>query len=277
MIPPRNTVRIVVEAPIIQYSSGHTKGRGITTGGAFTAFVGFHSEQGKDTAFDDACTAANIGQIDIRHQRQGGSEIKRHWHFGETLLLYPLTAGPVAPTVTASLANGNARKTREAGIGIRWVQGERSQIAVRGVLPALLGTGYSGIVQLAVRSRMSDRLLAALVTHTRAAELADGLVNREHHPDAVGVWELALPLGPAPEESWGKDESASVVPLAATHPEPAAIDREYIRAIFLPMKSPARATLTGAWSDTVVWADAYAAGETGGEAPAGGDEGEVPL
>lgn len=276
MIPPRNTVRIVADAPILQYSSGHTQGRGVSTGGAFTAFVGFHSEQGKDSAFDAACKAANISAIDIRHQRQGGSEVKRHWLFGETLLLYPLTAGPVAATVAASLANGNARRTREAGIGIRWGHGEKSRLAIRGILPALLGTGYSGIVQLAVRSRMSDRLLAALVTHTRVAELADNLVNREHHPDAVGLWELALPLGPGEEESWGKGDSASVVPLQATHPEPAAIDREYIRAIFVPMKSLARVALTSSWSDTLIWAEAYAAGETTEEHVAI-DDGEVPF
>jgi hypothetical protein len=147
-IPSRNTVHQVAEAPVIQYSSGHSKGRTLGTTNPFLAFIGFYSEQGKDEAFDAACHAAGANQIEVRHQRQGGSEVKRHWSFGERLSLYLLTSGPVAATVAASLANGNAKKTREAGLGVRWSADERSKLAVRGVLAALLTEGYTGVVGL---------------------------------------------------------------------------------------------------------------------------------
>jgi hypothetical protein len=255
-IPSRNIVHQVAEAPVIQYSSGHSKGRTLGTANPFLAFIGFYSEQGKDEAFDAACLAASVAQIEVRHQRQGGSEVKRHWSFGETLALYPLTSGPIAATVAASLANGNAAKTRAAGLGVRWGAEGRSKLAVRGVL----ADGYAGVVQLAVRSKMTDRLLAALVAHTRVAERADGLVDRERHPDPVGPWELLLTLGVGAEESWGKGDTASVVPLQAIIPE--EIDRDYIRSSFLPRSSPTRTAMIAAWHDTVVWAEAYAAGQT---------------
>jgi hypothetical protein len=256
-IPSRNIVHQVAEAPVIQYSSGHSKARTLGTTNPFLAFIGFYSEQGKDGAFDEACAAAGLAQIEIRHQRQGGSEVKRHWSFGETLAIYPLTSGPVAATVAASLANGNRRRTAEAGLGARWGEGERSKFALRGVLR--LAAGYTGIVQLATRSKMTDRLLGALVAHTQVAEQADGLVNRERHPEPVGPWELLLTLGVGAEESWGKGDTASVAPLQAIIPDEITVG--YIRTIYLASEA-VRQALGAAWHETVIWAEAYAAGQT---------------
>src|SRR5262245_65566212 len=159
---PRNTPTLTTEAPVIQYSCGHTKSRapGI---GRFLPFAGFYSEVNKDAQFDAACTAAKIPQIEVKH---GSGNIVLHWAFGEELRIYPITAGPVARTIAASLSNGLARRTAEAGIGLRWGTGERSKLAIRGLLNALL-PDYTEVVQLSVRSHQTDALLAALLDHVR--------------------------------------------------------------------------------------------------------------
>src|SRR5262245_10069576 len=77
MTIPRNTVQPLQDCPIRQWSSGHEKGRPLGTG-RFAPFVGFHAEKGKLDAFDAACAAAHIAQMEIKHTRDGGV-IVPHW------------------------------------------------------------------------------------------------------------------------------------------------------------------------------------------------------
>ena len=127
----RNKVRSVQDAITLQYANGKSNARLTPGSGRFAPFVGFHVEVGKDADFDLAMQAAKISQIEIKHQRPGGAEIVRHWSFGERIGFFPITSGPVAQTVAASLSDRNVRSTAEAGIGLRWGAGERSRMAPR--------------------------------------------------------------------------------------------------------------------------------------------------
>src|SRR5919108_1509162 len=128
---PRNTPQSVQDVPILQWASGRTEARS-ASGGRFAGHVGFHIEAGKDDELDRALHAASIPRIEIRHPRSGApSEIKPHWSFGDSLRLYPITAGPPATTISACLRSA---ATAEAGLGLAWPQGEKSRMAVRGLL-----------------------------------------------------------------------------------------------------------------------------------------------
>jgi hypothetical protein len=220
--------------------------------GRFTPLVGFHIEVGKDEETDALLGAAKVAQIEIKHQRQGGAEIVRHWFVGERVRLFPITSGPVAPTVAGSLAGRSAAATAAAGIGLRWGQGERSKMAVRGYLDI---DGDKPLVQLSVRSRMTDVLLACLLDHGRVCEVADGLIDRLRHPAVVTYHEIALPLGPAEEQEWGKGDTATVVPFKSLHP--AEIGADYLRTVW--RLDGVHAAAERAWEAVQLWAAEYAA------------------
>lgn len=162
-----------------------------------------------------------------------------------------ITSGPVAPTVATSLAGRAAAATAEAGIGLRWAPNERSKMAVRGYLD--VGDALP-LVQLSVRSRMTDVLLGTLIDHARALEAADDLIDRAKHPALVTFHEVALPLGPAEEQEWGKGDTATVVPFKSLHP--AEIDAAYLRATWRP--DGVHSAAEQAWPATQAWAAEYA-------------------
>lgn len=228
----RNRVQVVTEAITLQYANGKSMARPIG-GKRFTPYIGFHIEVGRDDELDARLGIAGIPQIEIKHQRQGGAEIVRHWALGETILFYPVTSGPVAQTVAGSLGR-NAATTAAAGIGLRWGINDRSRMAVRGYLDLLVRVEMARLVQLSVRSRMSDVLLSVLLDHGRVCEAADHLIDRSSHPDLVTFHELALPLGP------GEDQ----------------IDRDYIQRIWRP-ESVHQAALRD-WAGIQAWASEYA-------------------
>jgi len=250
----RNKVRSVQDAITLQYANGKSNARLTPGSGRFAPFVGFHVEVGKDADFDLAMQAAKISQIEIKHQRPGGAEIVRHWSFGERIGFFPITSGPVAQTVAASLSDRNVRSTAEAGIGLRWGAGERSRMAVRGYLDILVRAGYIRMCQLSVRSRMTDVLLSALLDHGRACEAADDLIDRSKHPEVVTYHELALPLGPGNEEEWGKGDTATVVPFASLHPK--EINADYLRTVW--RSDAVHAAAVRDWESIQFWAQEYA-------------------
>lgn len=268
----RNTVRQIQDAPTIQWGNGKTEGRTTIGAGRFVSHVGWYSEVGKDAELDSWLAGLDVPQLEIRHPRAGTApHIARHWNLGETLRLFPITSGPVAPTVAASLSPRNLAATVEAGLGVRWGrgQGERSKLALRAYLQVGAAI-FPRPVQLSVRSRMTDELLAALIDHTRVCELADNLVDRAKHPDVVQCYELALTLGAGAEEAWGKGETTTVVPLASRHPQ--APDLAYLRTSWRPE------ALVGMvlrdWPDVQAWAQEFAfAPEPEGPAPAASYDG----
>jgi hypothetical protein len=247
----RNKVQLVQDAATLQYANGKTVARQTLGSGRFTALVGFHVEVARDEEFDRAMFDAGTAQIEIKHQRSGGAEIVRHWFLGESVRLYVVTSGPVAPTVATSLAGRAAAATADAGIGLRWGAGERSKMAVRGYLD--VGDARP-LVQLSVRSRMTDVLLACLIDHARVLESADSLIDRAKHPALVTFHEVALPLGPAEEQEWGKGDTATVVPFKSLHP--AEVDAAYLRTVWRP--DSVHSAAEQAWGATQAWAAEYA-------------------
>jgi hypothetical protein len=261
---PRNTPQTVQDVPILQWASGHTQARS-TPSARFAPFVGFHSEQGKpapgrgpgDSELDAACAAAGVESIEIRHPRPGGFEVKPHWSFGEAIRFHPVTAGPPATTISGCLRL--ADQTAAAGIGLLWQPGEKSRLAVRGLL---LVDGVPFLVQLSVRSTMTGFLLAALLDHYRVCDTADSIIDRGKHPEMVALHELALPLVAGPEQAAGKGETtAQITPLISGHP--AELDRAYVSSCWRS-KAIHEAALAS-WPGLVVWAAGYRSGETNGD------------
>jgi hypothetical protein len=251
----RNRVRMVQDAMTVQWANGKNEGRLTPGQGRFVSHVGFYAEVGKDHEFDAAMEAAGISQMEIRHPRQGGpAQVVKHWNLGEQIRLFPITSGPVAPTVAGSLSQRNIAATVEAGIGIRWgrAEGERSKLGIRGYLQ-VGGTLYPRPVQISVRSRMTDELLEALIDHVRVCEQADNLVDRAKHPDVVQLYEMALPLGAGKEEQWGKGETTTVFPLASLHPRD--VDQAYLRSLWRPEAVVEMALRD--WPDVQAWAQEF--------------------
>lgn len=277
----RNRIRQFTDAMTIQWANGKNEARLTPGSGRFVSHVGWYAEVGRDDEFDRFVYHAGIPQMEIRHPRQGAAaQIVRHWNLGEQLRFFPLTSGPVATTVAASLSPRNIAATIEAGIGLRWGrgEGERSKMAIRGYMQIRCqnrtdaGTHdewllYPRLVQISVRSRMTDELLAALVDHVRVCEIADTLVDRSKHPDVIHCYELALPLGPGQEEQWGKGETTTVLPIASLHPE--AIDLPYLRSLWRPDQVVELALRD--WPDVQAWAQEFSMGgyaEPAGQTPA---------
>jgi hypothetical protein len=254
----------VPDAVTLQWANGKTVARPAGSSARFVPFVGFHIECAKDVDLDLILAEVATSLIEIKHQRPGGAEIVRHWSLGEALELLPITSGPVASSVTASLSNGNARRTADAGIGLRWGrgEGERSRMAVRGFARPLWALGWRGLVQLAARSRMTDVLMTVLLDHSRAAEACDGLVDRARHPDVVSPAELWLPLKAGDEQEFGTSDTATVTPFASAHP--AELDAAYLRTIW--RDGEVWAAAGAAWPLIKAWATDYAL--TGGEGEA---------
>lgn len=250
----RNKIRAVQDAVTLQYANGKSNARQTLGSGRFMPFVGFHAEAGRDAEFDAMCLAAKVPQIEIKHQRPGGAEIVRHWNFGEQVAFYPITSGPVATTVAGSLAERNTHATAEAGIGLRWGEGSRSRMAIRGFLDTLVRAGQLRLMQISVRSRMTDELLKALLDHGRVCEAADNLIDRSRHSEVVTYHEIALPLGPGAEQEWGKGDTATVVPFVSLHP--LEVDAEYLRTRWRPEAVHAAAQRD--WESIQLWAHDYA-------------------
>jgi hypothetical protein len=251
----RNRIRTTTDAATLQYANGKSMARLTPGTGRFVSLVGFHVEAGKDSELDIAMQAAKIPQIEIKHQRPGGAEIIRHWHLGERVGLFPVTSGPVANTVAASVSERNAQATADAGIGLRWGNNERSKMALRGYLDVLVRAGHVRLFQFSVRSRMTDVLLGALLDHVRVCEAADNLIDRTRHPEVVLLHEIALPLGPGNEEEWGKGDTATVVPFRSLHPS--VIDADYLRSVWRP--DSVHTTASRDWDSIQAWAQEYAA------------------
>jgi hypothetical protein len=248
----RNKVQAVAEAVTLQYANGKTVYRKEVGKGRFVPFVGFHIEVGKSEAVDEALKAENIPQIEIKHQRQGGAEIVRHWNLGEQVKIFPLTSGPLANTIAGCLSDRLLDETLDAGLAMRWPDGERSKFAIRGYLVPLVDRGCTELIQFSTRSRMTDRLLSALVAHAEVAERADELLDRQDDP--VMLVDIALPLGTASEEEeWGKGDTATVVPFRCLHPDD--VSKDYVESLLAPESLNRIAHRD--WDSVVTWAHEY--------------------
>lgn len=273
----RNAVRPEEDVPILQWANGKNEARAAGNGGTsgrFAPTIGWYTERGRFGEFDEFAERHRVPRIEMRHPRQGGgAQIVPHWFLGETVRFYPVTRGPVAATVAASVSPRFLAETIAAGIGVRWGRGagERSRLAVRGFVALADTVGwviYPRLVQVSVRSIMTDRLLAALIDHVRVCAIADGLVDRAKHPEPVDLHELALPLGPGAEEEWGRGETAIVTPLTSQHPQD--VDLPYLRSLWRPEEVHRHAL--EAWAGIQAWAAGYYGAQGNGADHAGEEE-----
>lgn len=295
MIGRNRPAALAPEALIVQFGNGRTLARPAgKPGHRFVPFIGFHVEIGRSRELDDLADRAlreyaaalesreghepeppapGVTRIEMKHQRQGGAQSVEHWSLGPRLELLPITEGPVALNVAQSLSNGRARATANAGIGLRWPDGERSQLALRGYIRALAAIGFTGLAQLGVRGHQTDYLFAALLDHVRAAEAADGLIDRSKHPGPVALAELWLPLEAGDDADVGKRESTTIATIRSGHP--AEIGADYLKSIWRTAQIYGLAV--GAWPAVKAWALDYqkngdgAAGDYGVATPAAGE------
>lgn len=251
----RETLPDAPDVPILQWANGRTSGCSEERG-RYAPLVGWHIEAERDDGLDLILDEAGFQTVYIKHQRPGSVEIKRHWYLGEKIVVYPLTLGPTAETISGCLQHRDEMIDR--GLGIAWPTGERSKFAVRVFL--LIGT-TPVLVQLAARSNMTDKLLAALRDHGRVVKAADALVDRTKHPKVVAYHEIGLPLVAGRQETFGKKESTDVIPFISVHPD--GIDRDYIGSRWRPQAVHAAAVK--AWPGIVDWAAGYGIEKEGWE------------
>jgi|GEM_PF-676162 len=258
----RNKVQAIQKAPVVVYDNGKTMARKAGKG-RFVSHVGFRTEAGVfehlDAALKDLGKDLGIELIEVQHQRPGSPEVKAHWAltpFGAQefdLHFYPLTQGPVAPTITASMHPSAYQSTLEAGLGLRWDDGDKSRLSVRGYLGLLGSVGIVDPVQITTKSRMTDKLLVALIDHVRVCEAADAL-RPDGLSEPVLLCDLALRLGPGEEEPFGKGDTTMVTPFRSLHPP--TIDSAYIKGIWRP-ESVAEAAVVH-WPGVQAWALGFA-------------------
>ena len=239
---------LAADAPVLLWSSGRVAMRPEGKG-RFSNGVGLYSEVGKYSDLDEAGHAAKLPRIEIRHTG-GGTSI--NWSFGEAMRVCPLTTGPKIKSVFELKNAAKALANAQAGVGARWTTDfngkPASQVAVRCLLPDLLDVGFAGVLQLQLKSTMSDWLLKALAEHLRVGHAAATELGK-----AVTLAELELPLGTGPDVTVGKgDQQATLTPLVAEHPK--ALTREYLESIYRPDN---RTLFEDLWPAVLAWAEEY--------------------
>jgi hypothetical protein len=196
----------------------------------FSEYVGFFVTAGEDHNLDKAMEEAGYSTIEAQHPRQGADPIvKRHWDLGENLDFLPVTMGTPATATSALLRMKD--KAAQAGVGIRWPQGERALLGIIGYIKPLAERGYMQPFKIGARSLMVDYVLKALADHTRVCQFADSIVDRSKHPDPVELYEIVWRLGPGEQTAFGKESTSLVVPIVSMHP--AQPDAAYIKANYL--------------------------------------------
>jgi hypothetical protein len=196
----------------------------------FSEYVGFFVTAGEDHNLDKAMEEAGYSTIEAQHPRQGADPIvKRHWDLGENLDFLPVTMGTPATATSALLRMKD--KAAQAGVGIRWPQGERALLGIIGYIKPLAERGYMQPFKIGARSLMVDYVLKALADHTRVCQFADSIVDRSKHPDPVELYEIVWRLGPGEQTAFGKESTSLVVPIVSMHP--AQPDAEYIKTHYL--------------------------------------------
>jgi hypothetical protein len=220
---------VQTDYPSIGWGNGLMKARKDSKA-RFSEYVGFFVAAGEDHNLDKAMEEIGYSTIEAQHPRQGTEPIvKKHWNLGETLDFLPITMGTPATTTNTLLRMKD--KAAQAGVGIRWPQGERALVGIIGYIKPLAEKGYMQPFKIGARSLMVDYILKALADHTRVCQFADSIVDREKHPDPVELYEIAWKLGPGEQTAFGKESTSLVVPIVSMHP--AQPDAEYIKATYL--------------------------------------------
>jgi hypothetical protein len=256
-LPGRNEP-VAPEAPFLQWANGLVKARRTAGVGSFSSHVGWLTEAGRAEDLDEACARAELEQIEVKRSPRDGRDatIQRHWSFSDEIGLYVITTGPVAPTVSKSVKGETARRSAEAGLGVRWPEAEmdgskgKSRLAIRVLPKPLTDVGYLSPLQITATSLMSEKLLAAVAAHVAACEQAEKILGRA---EPLFPGELLLPLGPGEEAAFGKGQSTMVVPMVCRHPK--QLDAEYVQAHW--RSDAVHTALEQLWPAVQAWAKEY--------------------
>lgn len=261
----RNVVQRTTKAPVLQYLTGSQliTWRNLGERDWRARLAGLSIEVGRyGDEFDRFLHQQGYARIEIEHKRHNAKPvIAQHWWFGDELAVFPLTAGPTIGSVAGLLKR--QQEAIDAGIGVRWPEGEGSALAVRGYVRALLEAGWDQPVQLTTHRNMTDYMLAALVRHIEAAELADELARKKaQDPNAfVSPVELAWVIGVGEPTDVGKAQSSRVRPVVCVHPK--AMDRQYLASIYAAgnLRAVLQSAVERDWQGTVAWAAEFARGQ----------------
>lgn len=208
-----------------------------------TDYSGFYIECGKNADLDDALKAAGFAVIESEHPNDHGQlTYKKQWDLGRNLDLYPITSGVPAKTVRLCLSPRNQRKLTASGIGLGWYtisdgRNKGKSQSVFGVIcyiAPLVAVGYVEPIKFGVRGMMTDYVVPALADHTRVAKFADTIVDRDKHPETVGLWEIRWSIGRGEKKVpfKGKNGASSLVyPVISKHPN--ELHRDYIVDMYL--------------------------------------------
>ena len=270
MAPIGRTVKQPQPA-IIQWDNGRGKWRDVGDA-RWSQWPNFHAETGRNEEFDRAMHAAGVPRIEFFHPAKNGRQatVTQDWVLGTFIGLHPITAGPPADKVSSiTLDPAMMAAAAEAGIGLRWLDGEKSSMAVRGFLalpnladgvtidpdkPETIRTLLLTLaeeraagqrapitwtvipvpVQLGVSSNTSDVLMDALVDHRRVCEAADAF--RDNRPEEVTFHELVLPLVLGREVEWASRDprkggsTTTVYTFASAHL--GTITKPYVRGMW---------------------------------------------
>jgi len=270
-MPPIGRTVKQPQPAIIQWDNGRGRWRDVGDE-RWSQWPCYHVETGRNEEFDRAMYAAGVPRIEFFHPAKNGRQatITRDWMLGTFIGLYPITAGSPADKVSSiTLDPAMMAAAGEAGIGLRWLDGEKSSMAVRGFLalpnladgvtidpdkpetirallltlaeerakdvpPPITWTVIPVPVQLGVSSNTSDVLMDALVDHRRVCEAADAF--RDNRPEEVTFHELVLPLVLGQEVEWTSRDprksgsSTTVYTFASAHP--GTITKPYVRGMW---------------------------------------------
>lgn len=230
------------ERPALQWANGRTEAR--RASGRFAPLVGWHVEVGRCAALDAMAAELAFERVTIRHQREGAAPaLVEHWYLGERVVVYPLTYGPLATTLSGAVQIAD-RMADEAGIVATWV--ERSYLGMLVLVEPVPGVVCEEPLVLSARSTMTTWLYEAILAHLRICEAADAVAGVE----VPCAW-IGLPLAAGDEYAAGKGAQTTVVSVRAAY-EAGDVDAAYLKVISLPkaMRGYAR-DLT---ADSLVWA-----------------------
>ena len=116
----------------------------------------------------------------------------------ESIRLYPITAGPPATTISGCLRSA---ATAEAGLGLSWPDGEKSRLAVRGLI--IVGD-VPFLVQLSVQSTMTDHHIGNIGTVVAVVPKYQAQIVYHNCLDRVYLLDFGPEDdGPGGRDTWG--------------------------------------------------------------------------
>ena len=266
MIGRNDTIQ--TEYKSVSWGNGLVKAKTATSGGDYVDFSGFFAEAGDSSEFDAAMKLAGFETMETEHPNDGGvPTYKSHWNLGRELAVLPITMGVPGATSRICLNERNRPRLGDSGIGLAWVtrqtrSGVKPQtvFSVIAYIPKLISVGYTTPIRLSAKGMMTEYLIQALADHTRLAKFADNIVDRQKHPETIGLWEIEWRVGRGEKKVpfTGRNGASSLVfPVVSLHPR--ELTKDYVMKHYI--KGDVRAAiverLEDDWSAVQDWARGF--------------------